>query len=220
VPSRDNPKADWYVWADPSPMARRPTTGCRSSAARPGNGTGDRMQYYLHNFLTGAAGPELPQPRGAGGAAGRRALLAGSRGRRVPPRHDQLLLPRQGVARQSRARPDMRNATIAPEVNPYNWQDHLYDKNQPENLEFLRRFRALLTNTPPPPPWARSAMRSTGCRSRPNTPRGDKVHMCYSFEFLSGIERFSDAGRVGRGRPITRTPSATAGPAGRFPTTT
>jgi alpha-glucosidase len=34
-----NPKADWYVWADPSPMARRPTTGCRSSAARPGSGT-------------------------------------------------------------------------------------------------------------------------------------------------------------------------------------
>jgi alpha-glucosidase len=36
---RTNPKADWYVWADPSPMARRPTTGCRSSAARPGSGT-------------------------------------------------------------------------------------------------------------------------------------------------------------------------------------
>jgi alpha-glucosidase len=33
------PKSDWYVWADPSPMAARPTTGCRSSAARPGNGT-------------------------------------------------------------------------------------------------------------------------------------------------------------------------------------
>jgi alpha-glucosidase len=48
---------------------------------------------------------------------------------------------------------------IAPEVNPYNWQDHLYDKNQPENLEFLKRFRALLDEYPAPPPWARWATR-------------------------------------------------------------
>jgi glycosidase len=33
-------------------------------------------------------------------------------------------------------------------VNPYNWQDHLYDKNQPENLEFLRRLRALMDEYP------------------------------------------------------------------------
>ena len=33
-------------------------------------------------------------------------------------------------------------------MNPYNWQEHLYDKNQPENLEFLRRFRALLDEYP------------------------------------------------------------------------
>ena len=37
--SRDNDRADWYVWADPMPMARRRTTGCRSSAAAPGSGT-------------------------------------------------------------------------------------------------------------------------------------------------------------------------------------
>ena len=29
-----------------------------------------RKQYYLHNFLTAAARPELPQPRGAGLGAG------------------------------------------------------------------------------------------------------------------------------------------------------
>jgi alpha-glucosidase len=70
-------------------------------------------------------------------------------------------------------------------VNPYNWQDHLYDKNQPENLEFLSRFRALIDEYPAPPPWARWAMPSTGCRSSADyTSGGDKVHMCYSFEFL------------------------------------
>ena len=36
---------------------------------------------------------------------------------------------------------DQRNSNIAPSVNPYNHQEHLYSKNQPENLEFLARFR-------------------------------------------------------------------------------
>jgi alpha-glucosidase len=49
--------------------------------------------------------------------------------------HDKELRDNPALA------PEKRNATIAPEVNPYNWQDHLYDKNQPENLEFLRRLR-------------------------------------------------------------------------------
>ena len=29
-------------------------------------------------------------------------------------------------------------------VNPYDMQEHLYDKSQPENLAFLKRFRSLL----------------------------------------------------------------------------
>jgi alpha-glucosidase len=38
--SRDQPRADWYVWArSPSPTAPRPTTGSRCSAARHGPGT-------------------------------------------------------------------------------------------------------------------------------------------------------------------------------------
>ena len=41
----------------PSRTARRPTTGCRSSAARPGSGTRAAQQYYLHNFL--AEQPDL-----------------------------------------------------------------------------------------------------------------------------------------------------------------
>ena len=38
----------------------------------------------------------------------------------------------------------LRNDSIAPQVNPYNWQEHVYSKNQPENLDFLRKFRAVM----------------------------------------------------------------------------
>ena len=38
--SRDNPKSEWYVWAEPKPDGNAAqTTGCRSSADRPGSGT-------------------------------------------------------------------------------------------------------------------------------------------------------------------------------------
>ena len=44
--------------------------------------------------------------------------------------------------------PELQNYNTAPSVNPYTYQSHLYDKSQPENLEFLKRFRALLDEYP------------------------------------------------------------------------
>ena len=37
--SRDNPRADWFVWADPKKDGTPPPTGSPSSAAAPGHGT-------------------------------------------------------------------------------------------------------------------------------------------------------------------------------------
>ena len=51
-PAATTPRPTGMSGPIPSPTARRPTTGCRSSAAPPGNGTARRRQYYLHNFLT------------------------------------------------------------------------------------------------------------------------------------------------------------------------
>ena len=36
---KTNPRADWYVWADPKPDGSHPTTGCRFLAASRGPGT-------------------------------------------------------------------------------------------------------------------------------------------------------------------------------------
>jgi alpha-glucosidase len=82
--------------------------------------------------------------------------------------------------------PCERNAQTAPAVNPYNHQLHLYDKSRPENLEFLKRFRAVLDEFP-----AIAAVGEVGDSQRgleiagEYTSGGDKVHMCYAFEFLA-----------------------------------
>jgi len=81
--------------------------------------------------------------------------------------------------------PEDRNDTIAPGVNPYNHQDHHYDKNRPENLEFLRRFRALLNE------YGAAAVGEVGDAQRgleimgQYTSGDDLLHMCYAFEFLA-----------------------------------
>ncbi len=78
-----------------------------------------------------------------------------------------------------------RNDSIAPAVNPYNFQDHIYDKSRPENVDFLRRFRALLDEYP-----AIAAVGEVGDAQRglevvaDYTAGNDRVQMCYSFDFL------------------------------------
>ncbi len=98
--SRDNPKADWYVWADPKHDGSPPNNWI-SIFGGPAWAWDTRRQAVLPAQLPRrAAGLQLPQPRGAGLAARDDALLARPRRRRLPPRHGQLLLPRQAAARR------------------------------------------------------------------------------------------------------------------------
>ena len=73
----------------------------------------------------------------------------------------------------------------APESNPYGMQNHLYDKTQPENIGFLKRFRALLDQYED-----RTTVGEVGDGARSlqtvaaYTSGGDKLHMCYTFDLL------------------------------------
>ena len=73
--SRDNPKADWYVWADAREDGTPPNNWLSIFGGVAWHWEPRRGQYYLHNFLSAAAGPELPQ---SGGAAARRSTTCGS----------------------------------------------------------------------------------------------------------------------------------------------
>ncbi len=183
--SRDNPRANWYVWADPKPDGTPPNNWLSIFGGSAWAWDTTRCQYYLHNFLSSQPDLNFHEP------AVQEELLnicrfwldRGVNGFRLDTInfyvHDKQLRDNPALP------PEKRNASIAPAVNPYNHQEHLYDKNQPENLEFLRRFRALLDV------YGAAAVGEVGDAQRgleilgEYTSGGDKVQMCYAFEFLS-----------------------------------
>ena len=181
---RTNPKADWYVWADPKPDGTPPNNWLSVFGGSAWAWDARREQYYLHNFLTSQPDLNLHCP------AVQEALLEvvrfwlqrGVHGFRLDTINfyfaDKYLRDNPSLPKE------LRNDSIAPGVNPYNHQLHLFSKNQPENLEFLRRFRAELE------PYGAAAVGEVGDAQRgleimaEYTSGGDKVQMCYPFELL------------------------------------
>ena len=58
--SRDNPKADWYVWADPRRDGTPPSNWLSVFGGSAWEWEPRRSQYYPAQFPQGAAGPQLP----------------------------------------------------------------------------------------------------------------------------------------------------------------
>jgi alpha-glucosidase len=193
--SRDNAKADWYVWADAKPDGTPPNNWLSIFGGSAWQWDTRRRQYYMHNFL--AEQPDLNFHN----RAVQDALLdtvrfwldRGVDGFRLDTIN--FYFHSAGLEDNPALPENERNATIAPAVNPYNFQDHLYDKSRPENLEFLERFRALLDEYP-----AAAAVGEVGDAQRglevvaQYTSGTERVQMCYSFDFL-GPEKLS-AGNI------------------------
>jgi alpha-glucosidase len=181
---RSNPKADWFVWADPKPDGTPPNNWLSVFGGSAWAWDARREQYYLHNFLTSQPDLNLhhmPVQEALLDVA-RFWLKRGVNGFRLDTINfyfaDKYLRDNPSLPAE------LRNDSIAPRVNPYNHQIHLFSKNQPENLEFLRRFRAVLN------PYGAAAVGEVGDAQRgleimaEYTSGGDKVQMCYPFELL------------------------------------
>ncbi|MCB1328106.1 MAG: alpha-glucosidase, partial [Maritimibacter sp.] len=184
--SKDNPKSNWYVWADAKPDGTPPNNWLSIFGGSGWQWDSRRMQYYQHNFLREQ--PDLnfhePEVQDALLDVARFWLNRGVDGFRLDTINFYVC---DKELRDNPALPaEQRNATIAPSVNPYNWQDHLYDKNRPENLDFLRKLRAVMN------PFDAAAVGEVGDAQRgleivgEYTAGDDLMQMCYAFEFLSG----------------------------------
>jgi alpha-glucosidase len=182
--SRDNPKADWYVWADPKPDGTAPNNWLSIFGGPGWEWDGVRRQYYQHNFLTSQ--PDLnfhnANVQDAVLSAIRFWLDRGVDGFRLDT-VNYYFCDKQ--LRDNPAAKVIVGGADAPETNPYGMQEHLYDKTQPENLEFLKRLRVLLDQYD-----GRSTVGEVGDGTRSlqtlaaYTSGGDKLHMCYTFDLL------------------------------------
>ena len=183
--SRENARADWYVWADPKKDGTPPNNWPSVFGGRAWEWNPARRQYYFHNFLTQQ--PDLnfhnPKVQDAVLDVMRFWLERGVDGFRLDTVnyffHDAQL----------RSNPAAKRKEHLPyAVNPYDMQEHRFSKSQPENAVFLKRVRSLLNKFP-----GATAVGEVGDSHRAvelmaeYTSGGDKLHMCYSFEFL-GVE--------------------------------
>ncbi|MGR3370982.1 MAG: alpha-glucosidase [Sagittula sp.] len=184
--SRTNAKSDWYVWSDPQPDGTPPNNWLSIFGGSAWQWDTTREQYYLHNFLTSQ--PDLnfhcPEVQDALLEVVRFWLDRGVDGFRLDTInfyvHDQELRSNPPLP------PERRDDSIAPKVNPYNHQEHIYSKNRPENIAFLERFRALLDEYEGKTAVGEVGDAQRGLEIMGEYTRGTKrVHMCYSFEFLS-----------------------------------
>jgi alpha-glucosidase len=187
--NKQNPKSDWYVWADSKPDGSAPNNWLSIFGGSAWQWDANRLQYYLHNFLTSQPDLNLhnEEVQNALLDVTRFWLERGVDGFRLDTInfyfHDKELRDNPALA------PERRNASTAPAVNPYNYQEHLYDKNRPENIEFLKRFRAVLEEF-----QDIAAVGEVGDSQRgleivgEYTSGDDKMQMCYAFEFLAPDE--------------------------------
>ncbi len=185
---RTNPKADWYVWADPRPDGTPPNNWLSIFGGSAWAWCSTRMQYYMHNFLTQQ--PDLNFHNDTVQTelldVARYWLNRGVDGFRLDTVnfyvHDAQLRDNPALP------PEARNDKTAPSVNPYNFQDHLYDKTQPENLAFLRKLRAVMDDFPAIASVGEIGESQRGTQVQAQYTAGeDLLHMAYDFDLLSNV---------------------------------
>ncbi len=193
--SRENPRADWYVWADPKPDGTPPNNWLSVFGGPAWEWEARRGQYYLHNFL--ASQPDLnfhnPDVQDAMLDVARFWLERGVAGFRLDTVnyyfHDRAL-------RDNPPAPEGLRSLSVTMANPYARQLHLYDKDRPENLAFLERLRRLMDEYRDV-----TAVGELGTDYKVQeitaayTEGGKRLHMAYSFDLL---QHGLDAGHVRR----------------------
>jgi alpha-glucosidase len=183
--SRDNPKADWFVWADAKDDGTPPNNWLSVFGGSAWQWDTRRRQYYLHNFL--ASQPDLnfhnPAVIDALLASARFWLDLGVDGLRLDAInfcfHDDQLRSNPGAGE-----PDGSNPTVAAS-NPYAWQHHLYDRSRPDALGFLQQIRALTDQYPHTAIVGEIGDESGMAMVAQYSSGGDKLHMGYCFDLLT-----------------------------------
>lgn len=176
---RINPKADWYVWADPKPDGSPPSNWQSVFGGSAWQWDGPRKQYYLHNFLTSQ--PDLNvhnrDVQDALLGVARFWLARGVDGFRLDAlnfsMHDPELRdnPPSGLPMELVTR-------------PFDMQVKQYNQSHPDITAFLERIRAAIDEYP-----GRFTVAEVGgpeplAEMKAFTEGGKRLDSAYNFDFL------------------------------------
>ncbi|MGZ9898426.1 alpha-glucosidase [Shewanella gaetbuli] len=183
--SRDNTKADWYVWADPKDDGSAPNNWLAIFGGCAWEWEPRRQQYYLHNFLKSQ--PDLnfhcDELRQAVLDNVEFWLKKGVDGFRLDAitfcYHDEQL-------RDNPAKPkDQRQGRGFSEDNPYAYQYHYYNNTRPQTVGFIEDLRALINRYPGAVTLGEVSSEDSLATMAEYTQGDDRLHMAYSFELLT-----------------------------------
>jgi alpha-glucosidase len=198
--SANNPKSDWYVWADAKPDGTPPNNWQSNFGGPAWTWHPMRRRYYLHNFLSEQ--PDLnfhnPEVRKAVLDVAQFWLERGVDGFRLDVANYYFHDPRL------RDNPPSRRDRPAPRT--YEFQRHMFDKSQPENLGFIAELRAFVDRYPDKMMVGEIGDDDDLARQREYTDGPDRLHTAYSFHLLNTREATTDL--------FTSTVAAWAGAAG------
>ena len=178
--SRDNPKADWYVWADPRPDGTPPTNWHSLFGGPAWTWDARRRQYYLHNFLSSQPDLNFHNPAVQDYMLDvlRFWLDRGVDGFRLDVVNFYFHDP------ELRDNPVDFRPKSQPDIRPFDMQYAIYQKTRPENLAFLQRLRALMDEYDARTTVGEVGELHHGIETMAAYTTNRRLHMAYSFEML------------------------------------
>jgi alpha-glucosidase len=176
--SRDNPKADWYVWADALADGSPPNNWQSVFGGPAWQWDARRGQYYLHNFLVEQ--PDLnvhnPVVQDALLDVARFWLDRGVDGFRIDAinfaMHDPALRDNPPAAHHGKR------------SRPFDFQQHLYNQSHPDIVKFLERLRKVTDSYGDRFTLAEVGGEQSLAEMQAFTDGNRRLHSAYGFDFL------------------------------------
>ncbi|PZQ57460.1 MAG: DUF3459 domain-containing protein [Novosphingobium pentaromativorans] len=177
--SRENPRADWYVWADPKEDGTPPNNWQSIFGGPAWRWDARRGQYYMHNFL--AEQPQLnchnPNVQDALLGVAKFWLDRGVSGFRIDAlnhsMHDPLLRDNPPAPEDGKVR-----------TRPYDFQIQRYNQSHPDILAFIERLQALIASYPDTYSLAEVGGLHGGATMKAFTLGPARLNSAYGFDFL------------------------------------
>ncbi|MEQ7872989.1 alpha-amylase family glycosyl hydrolase [Sphingomonas sp. ASV193] len=176
--SRDNPRADWYVWADPKPDGSPPNNWQSVFGGPSWTWDARREQYYHHSFLKEQPQLNLHNPavQQAVLDVARFWLDRGVDGFRIDAlnfaMHDPALTDNPPVANPAKR------------TRPFDLQHHVHNQSHPDLATFAQRLRALTDEYAAVFTVAEVGGEQAAAEMKAYTAGDVRLNSAYGFDFL------------------------------------